>query len=160
MIKNKNYLLAILAVILIGIVVLAVSRKGCSKKDYAFCKVSVEGNNLKVKVAYSTIAQEHGLMGVTNLLDNTGMIFVYDKAQYLSFWMKNTLIPLSIAFVEPDGKIAAIYDMYPQPDVKDNELAIYPSPTQVRYAVEAPLGWFALKDIKRNSYMKIPVELQ
>jgi len=160
MIKKRYYLLAILVLILIGLIATLASRKGCSKKDYAICRIRAEENTLKLKVAYSMTAQEHGLMGVSALLDDTGMIFVYEKPENLSFWMKNTLIPLSIAFVESDGKISAIYDMYPQPGVKDNELAIYTSPTQVKYAIEAPLGWFALKDIKRNSYVKIPKELQ
>jgi len=160
MIKKNYYILAGIILILLAVVLVFTSRNGCIKKDHATCRVHVDGNTLKLKVAYSTEAQEHGLMGVTALLEDTGMIFVYESPQYLSFWMKNTLIPLSIAFVESDGKISSIYDMYPQPGVKDSELSIYPSHAQVKYAIEVPLGWFSLKDIKRNSYIKIPKELQ
>ena len=96
-------MLAVLILILIGIIVIFATRKGCSKKDYAICRVHAEESTLKLKVAYSSEAQEHGLMGVSALLDDTGMIFVYEKPENLSFWMKNTLIPLSIAFVESDG---------------------------------------------------------
>ncbi|MCX6111867.1 MAG: DUF192 domain-containing protein [Proteobacteria bacterium] len=160
MIKKRSYLFVILILVFMSIFVFFSLRDRCSKKDSATCRINIEGNNLKLKVAYSTKAQEHGLMGVEDLREDTGMLFVYEKPQYLSFWMKNTLIPLSIAFVEPDGKISAIYDMYPQPGVKDNELAIYPSPTPVMYAIEVPLGWFAIKNIKRNSYVKIPEKLR
>ncbi|MEI6080586.1 MAG: DUF192 domain-containing protein [bacterium] len=158
--KKRIYL--IIAVIIIGsITALAVvsGKKKCLKVDYAVCNISIDNNKLKLKIAYSKKAQEQGLMWVESLEDGTGMIFVYDKPQYLTFWMKNTIIPLSIAFVEADGKISVIYDMYPQPGRLDSELTIYPSPTQVQYAIEAPVGWFALKNIKRNSYVNIPAQL-
>jgi hypothetical protein len=111
-------------------------------------------------VAYSKERQAKGLMNVTALKDNEGMIFVYDYPSYLSFWMKNTLIPLSIAFVEEDGRIAEIYDMKVEGIKNDNEFPVYQSPTMVRYAIEAPLGWFTLNNISRNDRINIPEELK
>jgi uncharacterized membrane protein (UPF0127 family) len=158
--KKKYAALSITVILVLIIISLSINKDGCIKKDHAICKIDIEGNRLKLKVAYSREAQSQGLMWVTDLKDGTGMIFVYDIPQHLSFWMKNTLIPLSIAFVEPDGKISSIFNMYPQPGTPDTELATYPSATMVKYAIEVPLGWFELNNIKRNSYVDIPEQLR
>jgi uncharacterized membrane protein (UPF0127 family) len=65
------------------------------------------------------------------------MLFVFERDQILSFWMKNTYIPLSIAFIAGDGRIAEIHDMEPL------SLASVRSSRSCRYALEVPLGWFA-----------------
>jgi uncharacterized membrane protein (UPF0127 family) len=64
------------------------------------------------------------------------MLFVYDSDQIMSFWMKNTNIPLSIAFIAFDGRIIEIKDMYPH---DENSVL---SSRSVRYALEVPQGWF------------------
>lgn len=70
------------------------------------------------------------------LKDGEAMLFVFDKDDILSFWMKNTLIPLSIAYITSDGKILEIYDMEP------GNLNPVRSSRSVRYALEVPEGWF------------------
>jgi uncharacterized membrane protein (UPF0127 family) len=70
------------------------------------------------------------------LPDGEGMIFVYERDQILSFWMKNTYIPLSIAFITSDGRIIEIKDMYPH----DTNSVL--SSRSARYALEVPQGWF------------------
>ena len=115
---------------------------------------------MNVKVAYSKKAQAKGLMGIKDLKENEGMIFVYDEPSYLSFWIKNTLIPLSIAFVEADGHISDIYNMRVEGEKKDYEFPVYQSQTMVRYAVEAPSGWFTLRGIQKNDRMTIPEGLK
>jgi uncharacterized membrane protein (UPF0127 family) len=72
----------------------------------------------------------------TVLEDGKGMLFIFDHDEVLSFWMKNTLIPLSIAFITSDGKILEIRDMQPE------ELRSVASSRMVRYALEVPQGWF------------------
>jgi len=90
-----------------------------------------------VELAVSPAEQETGLMHRTELKDGYGMLFVYTSDRRLSFWMKNTLIPLSIAYLGADGTIKEIHDMEPQ------SLAGVQSERYVRYALEAPLGWYA-----------------
>jgi uncharacterized protein len=68
---------------------------------------------ISVQVADSSEEREEGLMGVTDLPADRGMAFVWDEPTTGTFWMKNTLIPLSIAFVDPDGRIVTILDMQP-----------------------------------------------
>jgi uncharacterized membrane protein (UPF0127 family) len=94
---------------------------------------------LTVDVATDEAGREHGLMGVSSLPPNHGMLFVWDAPTDGSFWMKDTLIPLSIAFVGQDGKIVTIQEMTP--------CAADPCPTYAAnapyiWAVEANAGWF------------------
>jgi uncharacterized membrane protein (UPF0127 family) len=82
-----------------------------------------------------------GLMFRKTLADGNGMLFVYEYDHIMSFWMKNTLVPLSIAFISRDGLIIDILDMEP--------LSTRPirSSRSVRYALEVPQGWFARQGI-------------
>ncbi len=89
-----------------------------------------------VELAESPSEQETGLMGRKELADGRGMLFVYSDDRMMSFWMKNTLIPLSIAYLGADGTIKEIRDMEP------GSLAPVESGHYVRHALEAPLGWF------------------
>jgi uncharacterized membrane protein (UPF0127 family) len=70
------------------------------------------------------------------LADGEGMLFIFERDEALSFWMKNTLIPLSIAFIASDGRIIDIKDMRPL------DLSSVKSSRSVRYALEVPQGWF------------------
>jgi len=95
-----------------------------------------------VELAVSPAEQETGLMHRAELKDGAGMLFVYTADRRLSFWMKNTLIPLSIAYLSADGTIKELHDMEPL------SLAGVQSERYVRYALEAPLGWFARVGLK------------
>ena len=158
--KKKHYILGLIIIFLIFLFVGLSFNKKCEKKDDSICLIPFNNLSLTVKIAYSKERQAQGLMNVKKLKDNEGMIFVYDEPSYLSFWMKNTLIPLSIAFVEADGRIAEIYDMKVEGNKKDYEFPVYQSPTMVRYAIEAPLGWFTLNNIEKNDLINIPKELK
>lgn len=158
--KKVYYVLGAVLIFVIALLLGLRLNKRCEKRDRARCELLFGSNSLNVKVAYSKQAQMKGLMGVKSLKDNEGMIFVYDEPSYLSFWMKNTLIPLSIAFVEADGRIAEIYNMKVEGDKKDREFPVYQSPTMVRYAVEAASGWFTLNGIQKNDHMTVPQGLK
>jgi uncharacterized membrane protein (UPF0127 family) len=88
------------------------------------------------ELARSPEEQAAGLMFRKTLADGRGMLFVYEEDRRLSFWMKNTLVPLSIAYLAADGTIREIYDMEPQ------SLKAVSSIRSVRYALEVPRGWF------------------
>lgn len=97
------------------------------------------------EVASTDEARSRGLMFRDKLGPNEGMLFVFrDKAPYC-FWMRNTLIPLSIAFLRDDGSVVNLADMKPRSD--DSHCAFEP----VRYALEMDKGWFADKGIKVGS---------
>ncbi|MCL2193647.1 MAG: DUF192 domain-containing protein [Treponema sp.] len=92
--------------------------------------------SLVAELAISDEERAMGLMHRPSLPDGEGMLFVFDRDQQLSFWMKNTIIPLSIAFITSDGRITEIRDMRPL------DLTPVVSIRSVRYALEVPQGWF------------------
>ncbi|MBV8628043.1 MAG: DUF192 domain-containing protein, partial [Paraburkholderia sp.] len=93
-------------------------------------------------VAANDPDREQGLMYRTQLAPNEGMLFVFDVYAVHCFWMKNTLIPLSIAFMRPDGTITDIDEM--QAETTNNHC---PRNNGV-FALEMPKGWFTAKGIK------------
>jgi uncharacterized membrane protein (UPF0127 family) len=103
-----------------------------------------------VEVARTTEQQGTGLMHRKSLAPHRGMLFVYDADHQLSFWMKDTLIPLSIAFLSSSGKITEIRDMRPRSlDVLSSRLAC-------RYALEANLGAFAEAGVGEGDTIRFP----
>jgi uncharacterized membrane protein (UPF0127 family) len=104
---------------------------------------------MHAQIAATPAQQEKGLMFVTKMGDNNGMIFLM-KVGPQTFWMKNTLIPLSVAFIDKDGVILEIHDMVPAPpNLPDSAIPITASKSdQVAFALETNIHWFALNGIK------------
>lgn len=100
---------------------------------------------LRVEVAGTPEERQTGLMHRRNLGQDTGMIFIFEQRGLWGMWMKNTLIPLSVAFIGDDGRIINIEDM--QPQTEDSHNATAPA----RYALEVNLGWFARHGIKAGA---------
>jgi uncharacterized membrane protein (UPF0127 family) len=86
-----------------------------------------------------------GLMHRKSLAHNAGMLFIFDEAAVHCMWMKNTYIPLSVAFIDDRGTIVNIADMTPHDET--SHCAARP----VRYALEMNRGWFAARGIKSGS---------
>ena len=105
---------------------------------------------IAAEIAVTDDERGRGLMHRKKLPDGEGMLFVFDRDQQLSFWMKNTLIPLSIAFISSDGRIVEIRDMQPF------DLNTVRSSRSVRYALEVPQGWFDRAGIRSGDRVKIP----
>ncbi len=104
--------------------------------------VKVASHPLKVEVAREEPQRLQGLMFRKNLGREEGMLFIFDELAYQSIWMKNTLIPLSVAFIDRDGVILNILDMEPQ--TLDSHMSAGPA----LYAIETNKGWFAAKKVK------------
>jgi hypothetical protein len=104
--------------------------------------LKIAGHALKVEVAQSDDELQKGLMFRKAMPANDGMLFIFGEAAYHAMWMKNTLLPLSVAFVDRDGTILNILDMEPQ--TLDSHQSAGPS----IYAIETNKGWFAGKKIK------------
>jgi uncharacterized membrane protein (UPF0127 family) len=97
---------------------------------------------LSVEVESTDAERQRGLMGVTSLPENQGQLFVFqdiapNQDVMIGFWMKDTLIPLSLAFISANGYVEQIVDMQPQ------TLDVHTAQQSYRYAVEANQGWFA-----------------
>ena len=101
-------------------------------------------HRIKAEVADSPQERSRGLMLRKSLQANSGMLFVFEDAALHCFWMKNTLIPLTIAFLDDDGTIVTLADMQPH-----DEASHCPA-KPVRYALEMDQGWFKGKGIRNG----------
>ncbi|MFH1708228.1 MAG: DUF192 domain-containing protein [Planctomycetota bacterium] len=99
--------------------------------------LTIKGVTVTIEIARTPAARAQGLMHRTGLPADHGMLFYYDEETILSFWMKNTTIPLSIAFIDSLGTIIDIQDMEPLDETSHRSTA----PAQ--YALEMNRGWFA-----------------
>ncbi|NUM33198.1 MAG: DUF192 domain-containing protein [Candidatus Brocadiae bacterium] len=127
-----------------------------TKKSEPYHKLQVGENTIFAEVANSKEKKIEGLMHRSSLPENYGMLFVYEKPAKLSFWMKNTHIPLSIAFLDEEGTITEIIEMKPYDGRPDHILPSYTSQKDVKYALEMKQGYFAQKKIQVGEKIKIP----
>ncbi|MDR3247806.1 MAG: DUF192 domain-containing protein [Treponema sp.] len=121
---------------------LACKAQSLETRELTIERVAGEKVALRAEIARSPEELRQGLMFRKTLADGRGMLFVFDREQTLSFWMKNTLIPLSIAYIRSDGSILEIRDMIPR---DENTVR---SSRSVRYALEVPQGWFDRVGVK------------
>ena len=106
---------------------------------------------IDAQVASTPDQRAVGLMYRQDMPQHEGMLFVFEEPQILCFWMKNTLMPLTAAFIADDGAIVNLADMKPQ--TTDSHCSTKP----VRYVLEMKQGWFAQKQIKKGFVLKSSV---
>jgi uncharacterized membrane protein (UPF0127 family) len=121
---------------------LAFSIAAGAGETFKTAHVKVGPHPLTVELALSEPQRMQGLMYREKMGRDDGMLFVFDEAAYQSMWMKNTLIPLSVAFLDGEGRILNILDMEPQ--TLDTHSSAGPSV----YAIETNKGWFERHGIK------------
>ena len=110
--------------------------------DNKHIEITINGHSLTAEVAADLESHMCGLAFRDDLPADRGMLFAYAQDQIIGFWMKNTFIPLSIAFLNADGRILEIHTMKP------NDTALrYISRVPARYALEVNQGWFHRNDI-------------
>jgi uncharacterized protein len=114
-------------------------------------KLSAGMHLMDVQVASTPEQRQTGLMFRKEMPQQEGMIFVFEQASQQCFWMKNTLLPLTAAFVADDGTIVNMADMKPQTTEP------HCSAEPVRYVLEMNKGWFAKKGIKSGSKLGGPL---
>jgi len=108
-------------------------------------KLSAGMHQIDAQVAASPEQRMTGLMWRKEMPQHEGMLFVFEQPSQQCFWMKNTLLPLSTAFVADDGTIVNIADMAPQ--TENSHCSAKP----VRYVLEMNQGWFARKGLKAGT---------
>jgi hypothetical protein len=117
--------------------------------------ITINDIPVKVKIASTPDEQAKGLMNTQgqspiNLPDNEGMLFIYNREEILTFWMKNTSLPLSIAFIDKNKKIIDIHKMKP------NDKSQVRSGMPAKYALEVNQGWFSKNNIKAGDEVMFP----
>jgi uncharacterized protein len=118
-------------------------------------KLEVAGKEIVLELALTDAERARGLMYRKELEPDSGMLFVYPGQRLLSFWMKDTWIPLSIAFVRRDGLVTNIEEMRPLLTEKR-----YESNEPCRYAIEMNSGWFGRHGVEAGDYIVITDEIE
>lgn len=114
-------------------------------QDLPTVELSAGMHRITAEVAATPAARMQGLMGRKAMPQNAGMLFVFEQAERHCFWMKNTPLPLSIAFLDDEGRIVNIADM--EPLSEKSHCAEAP----VRLALEMNQGWFAKRALKKGA---------
>lgn len=127
-----------------------------AQQDKKFPVISLTAgmNIIKAEVVANEAERQQGLMFRPSMGPNEGMVFLFGAPAGVCMWMKNTLIPLSVAFIDADGKIVNIEDMKPQ------SLDSHCSKRPVPYALEMNEGWFKHKNLKPGSVIEGLPKLQ
>ena len=147
---NTKRLIFTLAILLAFTSVLSCKTKKLPVKDITIVRQDGTKFTVAAEIAEKTEDRNHGYMERKNIPDGTGMLFVFERDQILSFWMKNTPHPLSIAYIDSKGKIRNIFDMTPY------SLASIVSTVSVRYALEVPQGWYKKNGITEGDTVILP----
>jgi uncharacterized membrane protein (UPF0127 family) len=116
--------------------------KKLATQELTIVKADNSSINLVAEIANTEEARAHGFMYRKEVKDGEGMLFVFDRDQIMNFWMKNTFVPLSIAYISFDGTILEIHEMKPHRETPVT------SSRSARYALEVPSGWFETSGVK------------
>jgi len=117
-------------------------------KNQSDINLTIATYTVKAEIANTFKKKSVGLMNRKSLEENSGMLFVFPIAQHLNFWMHNTFIPLSIAFIDAKGVINEIVDMKPL------DKTVIRSKYKAVYALEVNQGWFKKRNIKPGTKIK------
>jgi uncharacterized membrane protein (UPF0127 family) len=124
----------ILRFILVSLILLATSESVHARDNRI--KLHINSHAIRAEVARTPEERSKGLMLRKHMGKNDGMLFVFDQPQTVSMWMKNTLLPLSVAFIDEQGNIINIAEMLPE------TLTTHSSIAPAKYALEMNAGWF------------------
>ena len=108
-------------------------------------RLTAGSGNLEVEVASNKAQRSLGLMNRASMPESRGMLFVYPAPAYFCMWMKNTKMPLSVAFIDAQGQVINIEDMAPQTEIN------HCTQRNATYALEANRGWFARHGVTAGS---------
>jgi uncharacterized membrane protein (UPF0127 family) len=139
----RNSLFALLALFLSAFLLQAAPKP---QFDLPKATLTLGTNSLDAQIAADDSSRERGLMSRTNLAENEAMLFVFPRPQPVAFWMKDTPVPLSIAYVGPSGRIFEIHDLKPL-----DETPVPSASEAVVYAIEVPQGWFGRRGVMAGS---------
>ena len=140
--KNLKKILTIFLFILVAVPFASCKSKKLPVKTITVTRADGTTITVQAEIAEKEEDRNHGFMERKNIPDGTGMLFIFDKDQILSFWMKNTPHPLSIAYIDSRGKIRNLYDMTPF------SLTPIKSTSSCRYALEVPQGWYKENNVQ------------
>jgi uncharacterized protein len=117
--------------------------KGTPQTKLPTVKLNVGGKDMVSEIADNDRSRQMGMMFRESMGKDEGMIFVFPFPHQTSFWMKNTLVPLDAAYIDPRGVILEIHKLMPL-----NEGSVPADSDQIQYVLETPQGWFERNGVK------------
>src|ERR1700674_1591695 len=145
-VRGLSLMYARCIVCLVGACLLAIGAH--AERTLARHRLQIGMYIIQAEVASDEATRSHGLMGRKELAGNDGMLFVFAQPGYYAMWMKDTLIPLSVAFIDSSGVILNIDEMEPLTEMTHS------SAGQAKFALEMSSGWFTKKHIKRGDQIR------
>ena len=112
-------------------------------------KLYLGAEELVAELALTGEQEMTGMMFRTNILENEAMLFVFRGPSQQAFWMKNTIVPLSIGFIDPDGTLLEVSDLQPL-----NTNAVSSESLNIQYVLETKQGWFERHHIRPGALIK------
>lgn len=110
--------------------------------------------SLKVAIADDSFKRSRGMMFVDSWKKYQGMIFIFDKAQIRSFWMRNTILPLSLGFYDANKKLIETVVLNPPISLAQVTVDKAVSSEPAKYVLEVPQGWFKKHGVTKGSVLK------
>jgi len=132
------------------ILVLGATGAEAPKPASEFFAISVGDRTLRLQLAVSPNEMMRGLMERRDLKSDEGMLFVYSKPQVMSFWMRNTPLPLDIGFFDASGQLREHYPLYPF-----DETRVQSRSESLQFALEVNQGWFRENRISRGAMLDL-----
>lgn len=112
-------------------------------------KLWLGAEELETELALNDIQRETGMMFRTNMAENAGMLFVFPWPHQTSFWMKNTIVPLSAAYIDPEGVILEIHDLKPH-----DTNSVMAASNRIQFVLEVNQGWFDRHNVKTGAVIR------
>ena len=144
--KLKNIILSVLSVLIIPIIL-----SSCGTQ--APRAILPDGTEIQLELAITPEERQRGLMFRKELAENSGVLFIQEKPMNAGFWMKNTLIPLDIIFIDENNKIVNIEPAVPCPP--DTECPLYKSASEVLYILELNLNTSKKHNLQPGSKLEL-----
>ena len=121
-----------------------------SKTTADFFAIKVGNQSVQMQLAVRMDEMQHGLMERRDLQPAQGMLFIYEKPQQQSFWMRNTPTPLDVGFFDPTGELQEVYPLYPF-----DETPVRSRSKGLKFALEMNQGWFAAHGVKPGAKLDL-----
>jgi hypothetical protein len=122
-----------------------------AQTNLARMKLFIGGEELNAELALKPTEIFTGMMWRTNMNETDGMLFAFGMPDERAFYMKNTYVPLSIAYIDPEGIIQEIHDLHPL-----NETAVPSASDNIQYVLEVKQGWFRRHNISTGTLIRTP----
>jgi uncharacterized membrane protein (UPF0127 family) len=144
---------------LLNLAILAALTHGALARDldklYEKANFKIGPHKFTAYIADDDGKREQGLMYVEKLPENVGMLFIFPEERPLGFWMKNTLIPLQIGFLNHEGKVVDMQEMKVAGSVLSLEIPTYQSKEEAQFALEMNTVWFTRHKIKAGDQLEL-----